>query len=62
MTEITEAIYAEGPGSLSNRLFLYRNGSLEDANATEIIMGEENARVISSPALIDLLGEIPEDA
>jgi hypothetical protein len=60
MTEVTESVYGDGPGSLSNRVFLYRDGLLEDVNATGFLLDGESARMISSPALLNLMGEIPE--
>jgi hypothetical protein len=62
MTEVTESVYDDGPGSLCNRVFIYHDGRLEDANATEILLDGESARLLSSPALLNLMGEIPDEA
>jgi hypothetical protein len=61
MTEVTESVYDNGPGSLCNRVFIYRDGRLEDVNATGVLINGENARMLTSPALLNLIGEIPDE-
>jgi hypothetical protein len=60
MTAVTESVYEDGPGSLCSRVFIYREGRLEDANATEIELEGKSARMLSAPALLNLMREIPD--
>jgi len=62
LTEITESIYGDGPGSLSSRLYWWRPTSLVDVTSSQVLVGGKVTRLLSNPELVSLLGSQMEPA
>jgi len=58
MADVTEAIFLDGPGSLSSRLFRYHDGKLSDITPGKMLVDGKQSRVLSSPELISLMEQI----
>ncbi|MCL2631909.1 MAG: hypothetical protein FWD45_02305 [Coriobacteriia bacterium] len=60
LAQIAGDFYENNPGSLSKRVFMYRDGKLTDVHPSLISIDSEDARMLS-PELTNLFEEIPEE-